>query len=93
MTTPTAPAAELRAGVAMLNAAHQVLNGQMTDTEFADTVTGLVTDLWPDQPTGAVWPVAYMGLRAASLFATATDTDVETVLGFLGAETASLPDA
>jgi len=89
----TTPAAELKTGVAMLNAAHQVINGQMTETEFARTVTGIIQDMWPGEPSRAIWPVAYMGLRAASLLATNTGTDIQTVLGFLGTETASLPDA
>jgi uncharacterized protein (DUF4213/DUF364 family) len=84
VTTPENAPAQLAAGVAILNATQQLLTGQMTDAEFAAVVDG-------EQPADAVRAVAYLGVRIASLFATATDTEVETVLGFLGAEVASLP--
>ncbi|WP_030342271.1 hypothetical protein [Streptomyces californicus] len=89
----TAPSAELGAGVAMLSAAHQVLNGTMTEAEFGEAVACLIEELWPGEESRAVWPVAYLGLRIAALFATETGTEVETVLGFLGTEVASLPNA
>lgn len=88
----TAPAAELRAGVALLASAHQLLTGQLDEADYAAVVDSTTADTWSDNPVDAVRAVAYMGLRACSLLATATGTDVDTVLGYLGAEAAGLPD-
>ena len=85
------PAAELAAGVALINATHQTLTDQMTACQYAAVVEDITAEHWPDSPEDAVRAVAYMAVRLASLFAAATDTDVDTVLGFLGSEIASLP--
>lgn len=84
--------AELAAGVALLTATHQVLDGQLTGPQYAAVVDDTTAELWASDPIDAVRAVAYLGIRLASLFATATGTDVETVLGFLGQETAQLPE-
>lgn len=88
----TKPAAELRASVALLAATHQLLGGQLTDEQYGALVDETTAEAWPDNPVDAVRAVAYMGLRACSLLATATGQDIDTVLGFLGQETATLPD-
>ncbi|MFJ8822400.1 hypothetical protein ACIREE_11520 [Streptomyces sp. NPDC102467] len=84
--------AELAAGVALIAATHQMLDGQLTGPQYAALIDDTTAEQWADRPVDAVRAVAYLGVRIASLFATATDTDVETVLGFLGAEVASLPE-
>jgi len=86
------PAAELRAGVALLAATHQLLDGQLTPDQYGALVDDTTAEAWTDNPIDAVRAVAYMGLRACSLLATATGKDVDIVLAFLGAEAASLPD-
>ncbi|MYW66280.1 hypothetical protein GTY65_19805 [Streptomyces sp. SID8379] len=85
--------AELRAGLALLTATHQMLDGSLTGPQYARLVDETTTEHWADTPQDAVRAVAYLGVRIASLFATATDTDIDVVLGFLGCELASLPDS
>ncbi|MDH6432607.1 hypothetical protein M2158_001084 [Streptomyces sp. SAI-144] len=91
MTRAINPPNELAGAVALLTATHQMLEGGLTGPQYAAIVDETTADTWADQPVDAVRAVAYMGVRLASLFAAHTDTDVETVLGFLGAEVASLP--
>lgn len=87
------PGAELRYGMTMLTATHQFLTGQLTDVQYGAIIEEATTDLAPQEPADLVRPCLYMGVRLASLFATATNTDVETVLGFLGSEVAALPES
>ncbi|WP_327429470.1 hypothetical protein [Streptomyces sp. NBC_01236] len=86
------PGAELRYGMTMLTATHQYLTGQLGAAEFAAIIEEATDDLAPEGPADLVRPCLYMAVRLASLFATATDTDVETVLGFLGSEVAQLKE-
>ncbi|MFE5200000.1 hypothetical protein ACFQ93_40975 [Streptomyces sp. NPDC056601] len=92
MTQTVNGPAELRAGVALLAATHQMLDGHLTGPQYAAVVDDTTAELWADAPEDAVRAVAYLGVRIAALFATATGTEVETVLGFLGSEVASLPE-
>ncbi|MGY1499174.1 hypothetical protein ACW4TU_21745 [Streptomyces sp. QTS52] len=91
MTRPINAAADLRAGVALLTATHQMLEGGLPPAQYAAIVDDTTTELWPDKPVDAVRAVAYLGVRLASLLAAHTEQDIDTVLGFLGAEVASLP--
>ncbi|WP_420035072.1 hypothetical protein ACN2WE_24000 [Streptomyces sp. cg28] len=85
------PPAELAAALALLTATHQMLEGQLTGPQFAALVDDTTAEQWSDQPVDAVRAVGYLGVRIASLLAAHTDRSVETVLGFLGQEIASLP--
>lgn len=93
MTRPINPPNELAGAVALLTATHQMLEGGLTGPQYAAIVDDTTAELWADRPVDAVRAVAYMGVRLASLFATHSGTDAETVLGFLGTEVASLPQA
>ncbi|MFF2437945.1 hypothetical protein ACFVU4_27900 [Streptomyces sp. NPDC058107] len=90
--TAIKPTAELRAGMALLTATHQMLEGVLTEQQYAAVVEDTTAEHWADSPEDAVRAVGYLGVRIASLLALHTGQDVETVLGFLGSEVASLPD-
>ncbi|MBE8471064.1 hypothetical protein [Streptomyces justiciae] len=91
MTQPPNGRAELAGAVALLTATHQMLEGDLTGPQYAAIVDDTTAELWADKPVDTVRAVAYMGVRLACLLAAHTDTEVETVLGFLGSEVASLP--
>ncbi|MBW8704407.1 hypothetical protein MBT84_32890 [Streptomyces sp. MBT84] len=86
------PGAELRYGMTMLTATHQYLVGEMSDVEYGRIIDEATADLNPQEPADTVRPCLYMAVRLARLFATATGCDVEDVLGFLGEETAQVPE-
>lgn len=86
------PGAELRYGMTMLTATHQYLTGQLSDVEYGTLIEEATEEYAPQEPADLVRPCLYMGVRLATLFATATGTDVETVLGFLGSEVALVPE-
>jgi hypothetical protein len=82
---------EIRTAIAILTAQYQVLNGQMSGTQFGACVTALVGEQWSDDPWEAVHAMAYTGLRLASLLSWSTGSTVAEILQNLGAEAATRP--
>lgn len=86
------PATAIRRGIAILTVANQVIEDEIDLATFGRFAIELQEDIKSNDPLYGVWPLAYVALRIASMLATATGQDIPTVLGFLGAEAAALPE-
>ncbi|WP_336208225.1 hypothetical protein [Nonomuraea sp. LPB2021202275-12-8] len=79
---------QLRAGVAVIAAAHQLHAGQLDNVEFGRLVAGIGRDHFPEAPVQLVLPVSWLALKLAALVAELTGQDLATVMQWLGAEAA-----
>jgi hypothetical protein len=81
----------LRAGVAVLTAAHQLHTRQIDQDEFARVVADVAADVFAEQPVQLVLPVSWLALKLAALVGEVTGNDTATVLAWLGSEAAGTP--
>lgn len=81
---------ELRAAVAVLSGAYQVMTRELSEDAFAGAVAPLVADLFPD-PLEVVQPLCFVALRLAGLYAAVSGRTVASVLEQLGAEVSAGP--
>jgi len=88
-TPDPSPIATMQAGVALLTAAHEAVENRITVDEFERAVSGIIDDLWPDQPGYALWAIAQAGLGVADLYADACGLEPEDILRELGARLAA----
>ncbi|YCK39712.1 hypothetical protein ACNF49_38345 [Actinomadura sp. ATCC 39365] len=84
-------AEQLRAGVAVLTAAHQLRTRQICQDEYARVVAEVAADVFAEQPVQLVLPVSWLALKLAGLVGELTGNDTATVLAWLGAEAAGAP--
>lgn len=88
--TPEQAAQELRTAVAVCTAVYQHLDGgQLAEDDLLPTLDALAADVG-----GVVYltlPLAYVGLRFATLYAEATGKTIPEVLQWIGRETSGEP--
>ncbi|MGW0070469.1 hypothetical protein ACWDUI_23750 [Streptosporangium sandarakinum] len=81
-------AEQLRAGVAVITAAHQLRTGQIDHGAFADVVADITREHFA-APVQLALPLAWLALKLAVLVAEMSGSELETVLQWLGVEAAS----
>lgn len=89
--TPEQATEELRTAVAVLTAVTQFRAGQVGEQELLSTVDGLANAIGGVELL--VMPLAYVGLRLASMLAQECGCPLEAVLADLGIEAAGPPPA
>ncbi|MER5821178.1 hypothetical protein ABT086_02455 [Streptomyces mirabilis] len=87
------PQEELRTAVAILTAVNGMLSDRDSALDNAAVMQALVTEHWPDNPLNAIWPLAYVSLRAVSISAHHLGVTPAALLAQLGAEAAGPPQS